>query len=94
LRIVSLLLVALSSACGPLSQAPNTPTPNPKTVTIGVVGSTSDGAIFLALDRGYFRAEGIDLQIERFQTLVDMVAPLTSRGRERILGRRRFDRFR
>jgi NitT/TauT family transport system substrate-binding protein len=90
LRAVSLIVVAtLLSACGPaLGPAPNaapipTSTPPeatsaPMTVSLGVVANTSDGGIFVAQDRGYFKAEGIDLEIQRFQTLVDMVAPLTS----------------
>jgi NitT/TauT family transport system substrate-binding protein len=56
-----------------------TPTPlsPPVKVSIGVVSSSSDGGIFVANERGYFKQEGIDLDIQRFQTLVDMVAPLT-----------------
>jgi NitT/TauT family transport system substrate-binding protein len=46
-------------------------------VSIGVVASSSDGGIFIANERGYFKQEGIDLDVQRFQTLVDMVAPLT-----------------
>src|SRR5207245_11036107 len=57
-------------------------TPSPLTppvkITIGLPASTSDSGIFIANDRGYFRQEGIDLEIQRFQTLVDMVAPLTT----------------
>src|SRR5207253_2309535 len=49
----------------------------PVKVSIGVVSSSSDGGIFVANERGYFKEEGIDLDIQRFQTLVDMVAPLT-----------------
>jgi len=79
LRAISLLVLALMSACiQPISPSPTAPPSAPVKVSIGVVANTADGGIFLAQDRGYFRAEGIDLQIERFQTLVDMVAPLTS----------------
>lgn len=74
LRAMSLLWLVLTSACGPTLS----PMSAPMSVTIGVVANTSDGGIFLAQDRGYFKAEGIDLHIQRFQTLVDMVAPLTS----------------
>jgi NitT/TauT family transport system substrate-binding protein len=47
-------------------------------VSIGVVASSSDGGIFIANERGYFKQEGIELDVQRFQTLVDMVAPVTS----------------
>jgi len=50
----------------------------PVKLTIGVVANTSDGGIFIANDRGYFQAEGIQLEVQRFQTLVDMVAPLST----------------
>jgi NitT/TauT family transport system substrate-binding protein len=54
-----------------------TPLNPPVKVSIGVVSSSSDGGIFIANERGYFKQEGIDLDVQRFQTLVDMVAPLT-----------------
>jgi NitT/TauT family transport system substrate-binding protein len=88
IRALSLLaLVTLLAACSPLtgSSSPpaTTPTSTPRAqpldkVTIGVVANIADGGIFVAQERGYFKAEGIDLQITRFQTLVDMVPPLTS----------------
>lgn len=65
-------LAVLLSACAP------TVTPAPVKLTIGVVGNTSDGGIFIANDRGYFEAEGIQLEVQRFQTLVDMVVPLST----------------
>jgi NitT/TauT family transport system substrate-binding protein len=54
-----------------------TPLSPPVKVSVGVVSSSSDGGIFIADAHGYFKQEGIDLDIQRFQTLVDMVAPLT-----------------
>ncbi len=44
-------------------------------VNIGLLGSSSDGGIFIAEERGYFKEQGIELESARFQTLVDMVAP-------------------
>ncbi|HYY89828.1 MAG TPA: ABC transporter substrate-binding protein [Chloroflexota bacterium] len=55
-----------------------TPLNPPVKVTIGLLASSSDGGILIANDRGYFKQEGIDLDIQRFQTLVDMVAPLST----------------
>ena len=49
----------------------------PVKVSVGVVSSSSDGGIFLAQAHGYFQQEGIELDVQRFNTLVDMVAPLT-----------------
>ncbi|HLQ32426.1 MAG TPA: ABC transporter substrate-binding protein [Chloroflexota bacterium] len=44
-------------------------------VIIGVLGSSSDSGIFVAQDKGYFKEQGIELDTQRFQTLVDMVGP-------------------
>ncbi|MFI5267567.1 MAG: ABC transporter substrate-binding protein [Chloroflexota bacterium] len=45
-------------------------------VSVGVVASSSDGGIFIAQDRGYFKDQGLDVETMRFNTLVDMVAPV------------------
>jgi NitT/TauT family transport system substrate-binding protein len=45
-------------------------------VSLGLLASSSDGGILIALDKGYFKDEGIDLQTQRFNTMVDMVAPV------------------
>ncbi|HEV7662275.1 MAG TPA: ABC transporter substrate-binding protein [Chloroflexota bacterium] len=67
-----------SAAAGASSQAYQpTPLSPPVKISVGVLGSSSDGGIFIANDRGYFKDEGIDLDVQRFQSLVDMVAPLT-----------------
>jgi NitT/TauT family transport system substrate-binding protein len=56
---------AKPSASGPLTK-----------VSVGVVASSSDGGIFIAQDRGYFKDQGIEVDTQRFNTLVDMVAPV------------------
>jgi NitT/TauT family transport system substrate-binding protein len=70
---------ATSKAPAAPAAGPYAPTPlNPAVkISVGVLGSSSDGGIFIANERGYFKQEGIDLDIQRFQSLVDMVAPLT-----------------
>jgi len=45
-------------------------------VSIGLLNSSSDGGILIALDRGYFKDQGIELDTQRFNTLVDMVGPV------------------
>ncbi len=67
---------AATGATGAQAYSP-TPLNPPVKVSVGVVSSSSDGGIFIADARGYFKQEGIDLDIQRFQTLVDMIAPLT-----------------
>ena len=79
---------AASSASGATTSA-STYAPRPLTppvkVSVGVLGSTSDAGVFIAQERGYFQQEGIDLDVQRFQSLVDMVAPLTG-GQLQIAG--------
>jgi NitT/TauT family transport system substrate-binding protein len=43
-----------------------------------VLGSSSDAAVFIANDKGYFKDEGIEIDFQRFQSLVDMVAPVSA----------------
>lgn len=66
------------SAAAPGSYKP-TPLNPPVTVKVGVVGSSSDGGIFIAQDKGYFKEEGLNVQDEPFQTLVTEV-PLVGTG--------------
>lgn len=43
---------------------------------IGQVGGISDAAIFIAADKGFFREQGIELAVTRFNSAAQMVAPL------------------
>jgi len=53
-----------------------TATPTPATVRFGQVGSVSDGAIFIADVKGYFKEQGITLEAVPFGSAAQMVAPL------------------
>src|SRR2546425_11913165 len=82
----AILLVA--GACGggapaaPASSAPAaasataTATPKPVTVRFGQVGGISDGGIYLADAKGFFKAQGITLESVAFQSAANMIAPL------------------
>lgn len=48
----------------------------PQKVTIGVNGSATDIAFFIADARGYFKAENIAADLENFTSAAGMVAPL------------------
>jgi NitT/TauT family transport system substrate-binding protein len=52
------------------------PTPTPATVKFGQVGTISDAAIFIADAKGYFKDQGITLDLQTFQSAALMVAPL------------------
>jgi ABC-type nitrate/sulfonate/bicarbonate transport system substrate-binding protein len=49
-----------------------------KTVRLGYIGGISDAAFYIAIDRGYFARQGIDLELTRFNSATDMVAPLSA----------------
>jgi NitT/TauT family transport system substrate-binding protein len=67
---------ATGAVAGAQAYSP-TPLNPPVKVSLGILASSSDGGIFIADARGYFKQEGIELDVQRFQSLVDMVAPLT-----------------
>src|SRR5215467_12709786 len=76
-RFPSLLLGAwlLLAACGAASST----SPSPTSLTrlqVGLVGSTSDAGFFIASDKGYFKDQGIEIEITRLDTAAKMVAPL------------------
>ena len=47
-------------------------------VVVGVIGSLSDAPFFLAIDKGYFAAAGIEPQLEGIPSLAKQIAPLSS----------------
>ena len=45
-------------------------------VTVGTVGNSSDAGFFVAMDQGYFAAEGLDVALTPFDGAQRMMAPL------------------
>jgi NitT/TauT family transport system substrate-binding protein len=45
-------------------------------IHMGYLGVASDAGIFIALDKGYFKAQGVDLALERFGVGADQMALL------------------
>src|SRR5213593_175726 len=86
--VVGPVLILAAAACGaaaptvsPTSQTASaansaTPTPAPVTIKFGQVGSISDAAIFIADAKGYFREQGITLDLQTFQSAANMTTPL------------------
>lgn len=71
-------------AAAPVAKAtptpvPTKPTPTPElaTVKVGVLRSGSEAGFYVAIERGYFREQGITNQLEVFRTATDQVAPLS-----------------
>lgn len=57
--------------------APSQPGATTK-VKIGVIGLLSDAGIFIALEKGYFKEQGFELEMHRFTTGADMMPHLAS----------------
>ncbi len=74
-----LLLGLLAVACGGASAPAPEATPSPATVHVGIVGSVSDSALFIADSRGYFKEQGITVDFQRFQSAAVMT-PALGRG--------------
>ena len=69
--------VASPSPAAKPEAAPAAPV-TPQTVRLGYLSSASDSAIFIAMDKGYFRDQGIDIQSSQFDSAALMVAPLAA----------------
>jgi NitT/TauT family transport system substrate-binding protein len=78
---------ATSGATGPSAAAPPaapaapaapTAPPAPMNVRLGSVGSVTDAGFFIALDRGYFREQGLEVELIPFDSAARMVAPLSA----------------
>lgn len=57
------------------SRAPLSP---PVKVTLGTIGSASDVGFFIAQERGYFKAEGLDVKIEMLGSATKMMPALAT----------------
>ena len=74
------------SAAPPQAFAPATsthgyqPTPltPPVTLKVGTINATADAAIFIAMEKGYFRDEGIEIELQEFATSALMIPPLAT----------------
>ncbi len=66
-----LLVLAALALLGSLSKSATA-----ATTRVGTVRLISDAGIFVALEKGYFRKEGIEVELPRFRTAGDMMAPL------------------
>jgi NitT/TauT family transport system substrate-binding protein len=67
---------ARAAPSAPSARPVDAPLQPPVTVKVGTVGSTSDAGLYIGLDKGYFREQGIEIEFEQFQSAQQMVAPL------------------
>lgn len=66
--IITLAAMALAACASPGAAA--------EPVRVGYVNTISDVGIYLAIKKGYFKQEGIEIDLSSFNTAAQMVAPL------------------
>lgn len=55
---------------------PATPTPKPVSLKFGSTGGASYAGAYIAAEKGFFKEQGIDLEVVNFRSIAEMVAPL------------------
>ncbi len=83
LLFASLVLLVVASCSFQASQS-SAPKQLVK-VRVAVQSSASDGAIFIALDKGYFKQEGLDVETINFSSASEMI-PALSTGQVEVAG--------
>ena len=88
--------VAASASAAASPPATATPAPAPVTVKFGQIGTVSDGAIFIANAKGYFKEQGITLdELEKASRHCERDCPMRGcAGRERIIEESEYGPFR
>lgn len=71
-------LCALLAAGGAVPRGGSAAAAAAAPIHMGYLGVASDAGIFIALDKGYFKAQGIELDLERFGVGADQMALLGS----------------
>ena len=63
-------------AATPTAAPAATATPRPATLKIGTIQSISDAGVYVAIDKGYFKEQGITMEVNNFRTVAELIAPL------------------
>lgn len=66
-----------ATAAIPASKPTSAPPP-PATVKVGVLKTGSEAGFYVAIDRGYFKEQGITNELNVFKTATDQIAPLAT----------------
>jgi NitT/TauT family transport system substrate-binding protein len=88
--ILAAFLVASCAPAGPAATAAPTtaataaaatatPKPAPTKLKVGVLGTTGDGPVYIAFEKGYFKDENLEVEFVQFGSALDMVAPLSAK---------------
>ena len=74
LRVVPLL--ALAALLGARVIVPAAPLEPPVTLRVGTNEISGDAGIYVAMAKGYFKAEGLVIDLQPFDTAVKQIPPL------------------
>lgn len=88
--VMAVLLVSACAPAGPAATgsptaaptaaaASPTPKPPPTKLKVGVLGTTGDGPVYIAFEKGYFTEQNLEIEFVRFGSALDMVAPLSAK---------------
>jgi len=77
------MVVLLAGCSGASSSPPVTPQPDRPAsgltkVRMGVTGALSDAAVYVTQEKGYFKEQGLDVEIRKFNSGADQVASLNA----------------
>lgn len=72
---LTVILALLLVSCAP---AKPTPTPAPTKITVGYMPTIAWAPTFVALEKGYFAEQGLEVEPQRFKSGALMIAPLAT----------------
>lgn len=75
---LALLAAGCGSGDGDSDAASDDGAEKPTSVRVGATMGSSDAALFIAKERGYFEEAGLDVELVQFKSASDMIAPLGS----------------
>ena len=71
-----------SEATKPPAATPATPAataiPRPANLKVGTIQTVADAGVYLAMDKGYFKEQGIDIELVTFRTIAEVIGPLST----------------
>src|SRR3954452_15525091 len=71
-------LLALLGASSPAGLAPRQALAQAKTIRLGVLRLASAGAVFIATEKGYFKDEGLQVELKFFDAAQPIAVAVTS----------------
>ncbi|MDP2728423.1 MAG: ABC transporter substrate-binding protein [Dehalococcoidia bacterium] len=60
----------------PVPTATAAPAPKPVTLKYGGLQTASEAGIYAAMEKGYFKEQGITMELTNFRTIAELIAPL------------------